>query len=60
VKNSFTSTALMLANIVTGCSAMAPAAMLSELSAGLDVSIRTAGLLIVIYSMAWDLCRLNF
>jgi predicted MFS family arabinose efflux permease len=36
----------MLGNIVTGCSVMAPAAMLSELSAGLDVSIRTAGLLI--------------
>jgi predicted MFS family arabinose efflux permease len=37
---------LALGNIVTGCSVMAPAAMLSELSAGLDVSIRTAGLLI--------------
>src|SRR5215831_10521999 len=36
----------MLGNIVTGCSVMAPAAMLSELSAKLDVSIRTAGLLI--------------
>ena len=42
----FAPTALMLGNFVTGCSVMAPAGMLSELSAGLDVSIRTAGLLI--------------
>jgi MFS transporter, DHA1 family, inner membrane transport protein len=36
----------MLGNFVTGCSVLAPAGMLSELSAGLDVSIRGAGLLI--------------
>lgn len=36
----------MLGNIVTGCSVMAPAGMLRELSDGLDVSITTAGLLI--------------
>lgn len=36
----------MLGNIVTGCSVLAPAGMLSELSDGLDVSIRTAGLLV--------------
>ncbi|WP_442895047.1 MFS transporter [Bradyrhizobium sp. AZCC 1578] len=36
----------MLGNVVTGCSVLAPAGMLVELSAGLDVSIRTAGLLI--------------
>src|SRR3954453_8965192 len=42
----FAPTALMLGNIVTGCSVLAPAGMLIELSAGLDVSIRTAGLLI--------------
>src|ERR1700761_2776066 len=36
----------MLGNIVTGCSVLAPAGMLSELSGSLDVSIRTAGLLI--------------
>ncbi len=42
----FAPTALMLGNIVTGCSVLAPAGMLPELSAGLDVSIRTAGLLI--------------
>ena len=42
----FAPTALMLGNIVTGCSVMAPAGMLNELSESLDVSIRTAGLLI--------------
>jgi predicted MFS family arabinose efflux permease len=36
----------MLGNIVTGCSVLAPAGMLAQLSDGLDVSIRTAGLLI--------------
>jgi predicted MFS family arabinose efflux permease len=36
----------MLGNVVTGCSVLAPAGMLVELAAGLDVSIRTAGLLI--------------
>jgi predicted MFS family arabinose efflux permease len=43
---SFAPTALMLGNIVTGCSVLAPAGMLGELSSGLDVSISTAGLLI--------------
>ncbi len=42
----FAPSALMLGNIVTGCSVLAPAGMLSELSESLDVSIRTAGLLI--------------
>ena len=42
----FTPTALMLGNLVTGCSVLAPAGMLPELAAGLDISIRTAGLLI--------------
>jgi len=42
----FAPTALMLGNIVTGCSVMAPAGMLSELSLGLGVSIRDAGLLV--------------
>ena len=36
----------MLGNVVTGCSVLAPAGMLGDLSSGLDVSIRTAGLLI--------------
>lgn len=42
----FAPTALMLGNIVIGCSVMAPAGMLAELSDGLGVSIATAGLLI--------------
>src|SRR5919206_1313924 len=42
----FAPTALMLGNLVTGCSVLAPAGMLVELSAGLDVAVRTAGLLI--------------
>ena len=36
----------MLGNVVTGCSVLAPAGMLVELASGLDVAIRTAGLLI--------------
>ena len=46
VVRRFAPTALMLGNIVTGCSVLAPAGMLVELSGGLDVTIRTAGLLI--------------
>src|SRR3979409_940486 len=42
----FAPTALMLGNIVTGCSVVAPAGMLSRLWSGLDVTIRDAGLLI--------------
>lgn len=42
----FAPTALMLGNFVTGCSVLAPAGMLPELSDGLGVSIRDAGLLI--------------
>jgi len=46
VHRRFAPTALMLGNVITGCSVLAPAGMLSELSAGLDVTIRDAGLLI--------------
>ena len=46
VHRRFAPTAFMLGNIVTGCSVMAPAGMLSELSSGLGVSIRDAGLLV--------------
>lgn len=42
----FAPTALMFGNIVTGCAVLAPAGMLKELSEGLDVSVRSAGLLI--------------
>src|SRR5216684_6876075 len=46
VARRFAPTAFMLGNVVTGCSVLAPAGMLKELSEGLDVSVRTAGLLI--------------
>ncbi len=46
VERRFAPTALMLGNFVTGCSVLAPAGMLGELSAELDVSIRDAGFLI--------------
>jgi predicted MFS family arabinose efflux permease len=39
-------TALMLGNLVTGCSVLAPAGMLPEISSGLGISIHAAGLLI--------------
>jgi len=38
----------MLGNVVTGCSVLAPAGMLADLSSGLDVSVRTAGLLVTL------------
>lgn len=46
VAGRFAPTALMLGNLVTGCSVLAPAGMLPELAGGLDVSIHAAGLLI--------------
>jgi predicted MFS family arabinose efflux permease len=42
----FAPTALMIGNIVTGCSVLAPAGMLVELSSDLGVTVRDAGLLI--------------
>ena len=42
----FAPTALMFGNVVTGCSVLAPAGMLIELSGDLGVTVRTAGLLI--------------
>lgn len=42
----FAPTALMFGNLVTGCSVLAPAAMLIELSSDLGVSVHAAGLLI--------------
>ncbi len=42
----FAPTALMLGNIVTGCSVLAPAGLLPELAGGLAVGVHTAGLLI--------------
>src|SRR5258708_3582908 len=46
VERRFAATALMFGNFITGTSILAPAGMLSELSEGLQVSIRDAGLLI--------------
>src|SRR4030088_2803606 len=46
VGRRFAPTALMLGNIVTGCSVLAPAGMLIELSSDLGVTVRDAGLLI--------------
>ena len=46
VERRFAPTALMLGNIVTGCSVLAPAGMLSELASDLSVTIRDAALLI--------------
>ena len=42
----FAPTALMFGNLVTGCSVLAPAAMLIELSSDLGVTVHAAGLLI--------------
>ncbi len=42
----FAPTALMFGNLVTGCSVLAPAGMLIELSSDLGVSVHAAGLLI--------------
>ena len=42
----FAPTALMLGNLITGCSVLAPAGMLIELSSDLGITVRTAGLLV--------------
>jgi len=46
VHRRFAPTALMLGNLVTGCSVLAPAGMLLELSSDLGVTVHAAGLLI--------------
>ena len=46
VHRRFAPTALMLGNLVTGCSVLAPAGMLIELSSDLGITVHTAGLLI--------------
>src|ERR1700742_3007085 len=46
VHRRFAPTALMVGNIVTGCSILAAAGMLIELSSGLGISVHTAGLLV--------------
>lgn len=52
----FAPTALMLGNLVTGCSVLAPAGVLPELAAELDVSIRTTGLLITFGAVILCIC----
>lgn len=52
----FAPTALMLGNLVTGCSVIAPAGMLPELASGLDVSVPTAGLLITFGAAVLCIC----
>src|SRR4051794_26188213 len=46
IHRRFAPTALMLGNLITGCSVLAPTGMLVELSSGLDVSVSIAGLLV--------------
>jgi len=56
VKFSFAPTALLLGNFVIGTSIMGPSGMLTDLSAGLGVSIRDAGLLITFGAAALFIC----
>jgi MFS transporter, DHA1 family, inner membrane transport protein len=46
VHRRFAPTALMLGNLVTGCSVLAPAGMLIELSSDLGITVHTAALLV--------------
>jgi MFS transporter, DHA1 family, inner membrane transport protein len=48
VHRRFAPTALMLGNLVTGCSVLAPAGMLIELASDLGITVHTAGLLITL------------
>ena len=56
MKSSFAPTALLLGNFVIGTSIMGPTGMLNELSSGLGVSIREAGLLITFGAAALFIC----
>jgi DHA1 family inner membrane transport protein len=51
VHRRFAPTALMFGNLVTGCSILAPAGMLIELSSDLGVTVHTAGLLVTFGAM---------
>jgi predicted MFS family arabinose efflux permease len=46
IHRRFAPTALMFGNLITGCSVLAPAGMLIELSSDLGVTVHTAGLLV--------------
>src|SRR3954463_15471748 len=52
----FAPSALMLGNLVTGCSVLAPAGMLPELAAGLGIGIHPAGLLITFGAVVLCIC----
>ncbi|CCE02925.1 MFS transporter [Bradyrhizobium sp. STM 3809] len=52
----FAPTALMLGNIVTGCSVLAPAGLLPELAADLAIEVHTAGLLITFGAVVLCIC----
>ncbi|MGJ5177026.1 MFS transporter [Bradyrhizobium oligotrophicum] len=52
----FAPTALMLGNLVTGCSVLAPAGMLPELASGLGTGVHTAGLLITFGAVVLCIC----
>ncbi len=56
MKSSFAPTALLLGNFVIGTSIIAPSGMLGELSSGLGVSIRDAGLLITFGAVVLCIC----
>ena len=56
MKSSFAPTALLLGNFVIGTSIMGPSGMLTDLSSGLGVSIRDAGLLITFGAAALFIC----
>ncbi|MGJ4961636.1 MFS transporter [Bradyrhizobium sp. HKCCYLRH3061] len=49
-------TSLMLGNLVTGCSVLAPAGLLPELASDLAVGIQTAGLLITFGAVVLCIC----
>src|SRR3954451_25337685 len=52
----FAPTALMLGNIVTGCSVLAPAGMLPELASSFGIGVHTAGLLITFGAVVLCIC----
>lgn len=56
VHRRFAPTALMLGNLVTGCSVVGPAGMLIELSSDLGITVHVAGLLITFGAVVLCIC----
>src|SRR5579872_2100588 len=56
VHRRFAPTALMLGNLVTGCSVVGPAGMLIELSSDLGITVHAAGLLITFGAVVLCIC----